>query len=75
MKAAVLCAHLVWNHALPDGNKRVALLLLRDFVERNGHSWTPPEGDPDETVAVMEALAAGELDQNALADWIRQRLG
>jgi death on curing protein len=35
-KAAVLCSRVARNHALPDGNKRVALYLLLDFLLRNG---------------------------------------
>ncbi|MHB8437842.1 MAG: Fic family protein [Acidimicrobiales bacterium] len=39
MKAAVLCAHLVKNHALLDGNKRVALLAT---IESRHHRLRRP---------------------------------
>ncbi len=76
-KAAVLCTRLARNHALPDGNKRVAYISTIEFVERNGFEWTPPAGDDpdgDETVHVMEDVAAGNLTEEELAAWIRDRI-
>lgn len=73
-KAAVLCARIVRNHPLPDGNKRAAFLALVEFVERNGHRWADSEGDPDESVAMIEAVAAGTLSEAQLAAWIRSRV-
>jgi len=70
----VLCARIVRNHPLPDGNKRTAFLALVEFVERNGHEWTDSERDPDETVAVIEAVAAGDLNEAQLAAWMRSRI-
>ena len=74
----MLCVRLVRNHPLPDGNKRVAYLSLREFVARNGYNWTPPAADHpygDETVKVMWALAAGQLSQTELTAWVTQRIG
>jgi death on curing protein len=73
-KAAVLCWHLVKNHPLPDGNKRCAFLATIEFVERNGRAWRPAPGDPDETDRVIRAVAAGEMSQAALVEWIAARL-
>jgi death on curing protein len=76
-KAAVLCARLIRNHPLPDGNKRTAYLCMVEFAERNGYRWRAPAGDnPDgqETVSIMVAVAAGELDEAALAQWVTKRL-
>lgn len=78
-KAAVLCAHLVKNHPLLDGNKRVALLATIEFCGRNGHVWRPPPGDEDGEVTadVIVDLAAGSLDDDAiatLAGWIAERI-
>lgn len=75
MKAAVLCSRLARNHPLLDGNKRAAYLSLLEFVERNGQSWRRSPDDPDETVRIMEAVAANEITEPDLADWIRGRLG
>jgi death-on-curing protein len=78
-KAAVLCAHLVKNHPLLDGNKRVALLATIELCGRNGHAWRPPPGDEDGEVTadVIVDLAAGILDDDAiatLARWIAERI-
>lgn len=73
-KAAVLCARIVRNHPLPDGNKRTGFLALIEFVERNGRRWADSEGDPDETVAMIEAVAAGTLTEAQLAAWVRSRI-
>ena len=72
-KAAVLLAHLLWNHPLPDGNKRTAWVAMQEFIGRNGHSWEPPP--VDESEAVVLRIVAGELDEAALARWIGQHLG
>jgi death on curing protein len=73
-KAAVLCTRIVRNHPLPDGNKRTAFLALVEFVERNGRVWTDSEGDPEESVAMIEAVAAGTVTEAQLAAWIRSRV-
>ena len=60
-KAAVLCAHLVKNHPLRDGNAPVALIATIEFCQRNGHAWTPPPGDEDgEATAELLWRVAGE---------------
>lgn len=40
-------------------------------------TWTKPPDDPegDATVASIEGVAAGEVDEDALRDWIADRLG
>lgn len=73
-KAAVLCTRIIRNHPLPDGNKRTAFLALVEFVERNGREWTDSERDPKESVAMIEAAAAGTVTEAQLAAWIRSRV-
>ena len=68
-KAAVLCARLARNHPLPDGKKRVAYLALLEFLARNQVDWAPPS--VEETVATIEAVAAGRMSEGELADWLR----
>ena len=68
-KAAVLCVRLARNHPLPDGNKRVAYLTLVEFLARNEIEWAPPS--VEETVAVIEGVAAGNVTERELADWLR----
>lgn len=58
---------LAMNHAFIDGNKRVALLAIRAFLFRNGFRFNPEEV---ETVTMMEGLAAGDITQGLLSDWI-----
>jgi death on curing protein len=78
-KAAVLCAHLVKNHPLKDGNGPVALIATIEFCQRNGHPWTPPQGDDDGAVTAARflELAAAPLTDAAVADlaaWINERM-
>jgi death-on-curing protein len=78
-KAAVLCAHLVKNHPLKDGNAQVALVSTIEFCRRNGFHWSPPPGDEEGeiTAAALLDLAAAPLDDSVittLADWIAHRI-
>ena len=73
-KAAVLCTRIARNHALPDGNKRTAFLALVEFLERKERQWAGSERDPDETVTIVQAVAAGTLSEAQLAAWIRSRV-
>lgn len=77
VKVAVLITRLAKDHALPDGNKRVALMCAIEFVERNGYGWIAPEADDpngDETLETMKAIAAGTTDEELVARWIADRL-
>lgn len=72
-KAAVLAVRLTKNHALPDGNKRAGWIALRLFVELNEWEWADFPG-VDEAERAMLAVASGEWDETALAEWLRPRL-
>ncbi len=72
-KAAVLVVRLARNHPLPDGNKRVAWIALRLFIETNGWTWDPKPSIDDAEAAVLK-IAAGELDEHAASDWLREHL-
>jgi death-on-curing protein len=79
-KAAVLCAHLVKNHPLKDGNAPVALLATIEFCQRNGWAWLPPPGDADGevTAAVLLGLAAASMSEAVISEtarWIADRIG
>ena len=56
-KAAVLCVRLARNRSLPDGNQTRRILAMLEFLVRKQIEWTPPS--VDETVAVIESVAAG----------------
>ena len=71
----MLCWHLVKNHPLPDGNKRCAFLATVEFLERNGRTWIPAPGDPDETDHVIRGIASSEISEAEFRDWIAQRCG
>lgn len=70
-KAAVLAVRIAGNHPLPDGNKRLAWMSLIMFCDLNGRTLAVPE---DEAVDVMLAVAAGEVDEAAMAAWVRERI-
>jgi death-on-curing protein len=72
-KAAVLCARIAKTHPLPDGNKRTAFLSMLEFLDANGIALHRTATDPEETVAMIEGVAAGTVDEDTLADWIRER--
>jgi death-on-curing protein len=58
-KAAALLHSLARNHALVDGNKRLALAAVIAFYGLNGFRLTLSN---DEAYELVVAVAAGELD-------------
>ena len=68
-KAAVLVVRLAGNHPLPDGNERAAWVALRVFVDINGWGWDPRPAIDDAERAVL-AVAVGDWDEAAIADWL-----
>ena len=59
---------LARNHPYNDGNKRVAFVAMAVFLGLNGYELTARDAD---VVTAIVALAAGEIDEEALSDWIR----
>jgi len=55
---------------LPDGNKRLAWQALTMFLALNGWALKVPTGD---AVSAVLAVAAGELNEEVLAAWLRER--
>ena len=66
-KAAALMHSLACNHALVDGNKRLALLATVVFLRINGSVLDLTD---DEAFDLTMSVAAGQLD----ADGIQERL-
>ena len=62
---------LVRNHAFLDGNKRIAFLAMVTFLGLNDIDFMVSEAD---AVAIMFAVAAGEVDEEGLTRWIRDNL-
>jgi death-on-curing protein len=69
--AAAYAAGIARNYPFVDGNKRAAFLSIGLFVAINGWRLV---ADKAEATLVMLDLAAGELEEEALAGWIRARL-
>ena len=67
--AAAYAYGIARNHPFVDGNKRTALVASLTFLELNGSKMISTQA---ENVAVFFALAAGELDEDALAAWLRE---
>lgn len=66
-KAAALLHSLVRNHALVDGNKRLAWSATRVFCLLNGRDLTY---DVDNAEGLMVDAAAGQLDVPQIASWL-----
>lgn len=66
--AAAYAHGLARGHPFADGNKRVAFVTMAVFLEINGLELKAEEVD---VVTTMVALAAGALDEEALAEWVR----
>jgi death-on-curing protein len=58
---------LARGHCFPDGNKRVALAIIDVFLRMNGLHLTADELDVVDTI---QSLAAGDLTEDQLSDWI-----
>lgn len=59
------------NHPFIDGNKRTAYVVCELFLALNGYVLTT--SDADSTLTFL-ALAAGDLTEDALANWIRANI-
>jgi death-on-curing protein len=59
------------NHAFVDGNKRTAFLAIVTFLGLNEVDFVVAE---PEAVVMMLALAAGEVDEAGLTQWIADKL-
>ena len=71
LKAAALLHSLARNHALVDGNKRMAWTTGRTFLAINGQWIRAPEDDRFEFVIAVATGALSDLDQisERLRDW------
>lgn len=59
------------NHPFVDGNKRVAFQAMYLFLGLNGYRVDAPEED---VVALILALASGQVEEAALAAWLRSHI-
>jgi len=65
--AAALAWGLIKNHAFIDGNKRIGLICLTNFLKLNGYELTCIESE--ETEMVLGA-AAGEIAEERWTVWV-----
>lgn len=59
------------NHPFADGNKRAAFAALGLFLARNGRKLVV--GKVEATRKILD-VAAGDIPEQELADWIREHL-
>ena len=65
--AAAYGARIVQNHPFVDGNKRTGYVATRLFLALNGIDLTATAQD---RVLTFLRLAAGELEETGLANWL-----
>jgi death-on-curing protein len=70
-RAAVLASRIVRNHPLPDGNKRVALLLMDLYLEENGWRIACAQ---TELAQAIEDLASGRNSEDYFHMWLCSRI-
>ena len=66
--AAAYGYDLTRNHGFIDGNKRTAYVVTRLFLVLNGYDI---RASAVEKVITFEKVGKGEIDQAALASWLR----
>lgn len=69
--AAAYAYGIARSHPFVDGNKRTAAVVAETFLVLNGHELRASDA---ELVVAILALAAGELSQDDLAGWFRERI-
>ncbi len=57
------------GHCFPDGNKRLSLAVIDVFLQLNEHELTAAEAL---AVVTIRAVAAGEMTEDELAEWIQE---
>lgn len=66
--AATYAVGIASNHPFVDGNKRAAYAALILFLALNGQRLV---ADKVDAITTMFAVAAGDIDIDALAAWLR----
>jgi death on curing protein len=65
--AAAYGFHICKNHPFIDGNKRIALVAMDTFLQRNGYEISASEKDVYE---VMIKLASGDITKVEFTGWL-----
>ena len=69
--AAAYAYGIARNHPFVDGNKRTAWVFARLFLALNGVKL---RFAPEEAIRAMLALAGGEVSEEEMAAWFRERV-
>jgi death on curing protein len=69
--AAAYARGIARNHPFVDGNKRTAWVIARLFLMANGIELN---FDKTDAIRTMFMLAAGEVSEDDLAEWFRERI-
>lgn len=62
---------LAKNHPYADGNKRIALVVMVAFLDRNGVELMATNRD---AFSVITAVAAGEMTEGELSAWVQDHV-
>jgi death on curing protein len=69
-QAAILASRIMRNHPLPDGNKRVALILMDIYLEENGYELN---STPEEIDRMFRAVASRQHTEDYFVAWLCSR--
>ena len=69
--AAAYLYGITTRHPFADGNKRVGLLAAYAFLQINGYELVADNG---EAYVLVDAVAAGEIDEAGIALWLRDNI-
>lgn len=69
--AAAYGFHLCKNHPFIDGNKRIALVAMDTFLQKNGYEISASEKAVYE---IIIKLASGELSKDELTEWLEKNI-
>jgi death-on-curing protein len=69
-RAGVLASRIIRNHPLPDGNKRVAFLLMVEHLE--DHGWQLA-ASPEEIDYMFRSVAARHHNEDYFIVWLCSR--
>jgi len=69
--AAAYAYGIARNHPFVDGNKRTAWVFARLFLALNGVEL---RFSPEDAIRAMLGLAAGEVSEEEMAAWFRERV-
>nr|WP_297452980.1 type II toxin-antitoxin system death-on-curing family toxin [Persephonella sp.] len=68
-KAAKLLETIIKNYPFVDGNKRVAYVLFRLFLEENGYVLTATE---EEKYNLIMSIASHKISYKQIIEWTRK---